>query len=225
MAIHPIADALLSAARRIRWLARPARKQVILFLAANPAGTSSLKLAAECAEIQRELTMTLNREDFHFESRWAVTIGELMRHLTELDPVVIHFSGHGGHGGGLVLQDDHGQPQEVPARALGMIVAAAGRNVRLIVLNACYSTAQASALRSKVDCVVAMDGAIQDDAARAFAVRFYGALGNRRSVGNAVEQGIAALAAGQFADEVLPRCVTRRGVSAHKVVLTPGLDH
>jgi len=42
---------------------------VILFLAANPEGTNPL-----------------HRDDFRFESRWAVGIDELMRHLMELDP-------------------------------------------------------------------------------------------------------------------------------------------
>jgi len=44
-------------------------KHVILFLAANPEGTNPL-----------------HRDDFRFESRWAVGIDELMRHLMELDP-------------------------------------------------------------------------------------------------------------------------------------------
>lgn len=196
-------------------------KHVILFLAANPDGTDPLKLGDECAEIQRELKMTRHRDDFHFESRWAVSIDELMRHLTELDPTVIHFSGHGDPSAGLLLQDEQGQPQPVSARALAMMVEAAARSVRVVVLNACYTTVQADALRAKVDCIVGMSGAIGDIAARAFAIRFYGALGNRRSIGNAVAQGIAALAAKQLPDEALPRCATRDGVHADQVFLDP----
>lgn len=196
-------------------------KHVILFLAANPHGTSPLKLSEECAEIQRELKLTLHRDDFHFESRWAVGIDELMRHLMELDPSVIHFSGHGGRSTGVLLQDEQGQPQVVSPRVLVMMVEAAARNPRVVVLNACYSTAAADALRGKVDCVVGMDGAIGDHAARAFAIRFYGALGNRRSIGNAVAQGVAALAAKQLPDEALPRCTTRAGIDAHQVYLEP----
>lgn len=199
------------------------KKHVILFLAANPCASSLLKLGEECAEIQRELKMTLNRDDFHFESRWAVSIDEFMRHLTELDPTVLHFAGHGGNTSGLMLQDEQGQLQEVSARALAMMVDAAAHNVRVVVLNACYSAAQIDLLRTKVDCIVGMDGAIGDDAARAFAIRFYGALGNRRSIGNAVAQGIATLAAKQLADAALPRCLTRDGVDAHKLVLAQNL--
>jgi tetratricopeptide (TPR) repeat protein len=197
-------------------------QHVILFLAANPEGTSPLKLGEECAEIQREIKMAPHRADFRFESRWAVSIDELMRHLMELDPSVIHFSGHGDRQG-LFLQDESAQLQPVSARALAMMVGAAARNPRVIVLNACYTAAHASALRDKVDCVVVMDGAIGDVAARAFATRFYGALGNRRSIGNAVAQGIAALAAKQLPDELLPHCVTRDGIGAEAIVLVPSI--
>lgn len=107
-----------------------------------------------------------------------------MRHLTELDPSVIHFSGHGCGSAGLMLQDEQGQPQLVAARALSMMLAAATSRVRVAVLNACYSSAQAEELTAEVDCVISMNGAIGDEAARAFAIRFYGALDNGRSVGN-----------------------------------------
>jgi len=33
-----------------------------------------------------------------------------MRHLTELDPTVIHFSGYGGGSAGLIFQDEQGVP-------------------------------------------------------------------------------------------------------------------
>lgn len=196
-------------------------KHTILFLAANPHGTSQLRLGEECAEIQRELKMAPHRDDFWFESRWAVSIDELMRHLMETDPSVIHFSGHGGGSAGLLFQDEQGRQQPVSARALAMMVEAAAQRPRVVVLNACHSAAQAEALRSKVDCVVGMDGAIGDEAARAFAIRFYGALGNRRSVGNAVAQGVAALAAKQLPDELLPCCATPNGIDANEIFLEP----
>jgi hypothetical protein len=194
-------------------------KHVILFLAANPRGSNLLKLSEECAEIERELRMSRHRDDFQLESRWAVSIDDLMRHLTELDPTVIHFSGHGSGESGLMLQDEHGEPQPVSGRALAMMIEAAARNLRVVVLNACYSSMQAEALSDKVDCIVGMEGRIGDEAARAFATRFYGALGNHRSIGNAVAHGIATLAAKQLPDEVLPRCLTRDGVDADDVIL------
>jgi hypothetical protein len=100
-----------------------------------------------------------------------------------------------------------------------MMIKSAADSARVVVLNACYSDAQANALCTVVDCVVGMTGAIGDDAARSFAVGLYRALGNRRSVGNAVEHAVATLAAKQLPDELLPRCRTRDGVDANRVVL------
>lgn len=198
-------------------------KHLILFVAASPHGHSLLRLAEECAEIQRELALTPYRDDFSFVSRWAVSIDDLMRLLTELNPTVVHFSGHGAADEGLILQDERGQPQVVSGRALAMMIAATTHRVRAMVLNACHGASQAEALLASADCVVAMDGAIGDDAARAFAVRFYGALGYRRSIGNAVAHGIAVLAARQLPDELLPRCVADAARDLDEMFLaTPG---
>ncbi len=226
--------------------ARPSRpttsRHGILFLAANPSDTTRLALDEECAAIERELRMTTGRDDFDFRSRWAVSVDEVMRALNELQPTVLHFSGHGGGSTGVYvhrvrrrsrvthrdidvtlpgiqLQDEQRRPQHVSARALTQMVASAAPSTRLVVLNACFSDRVAEALRRAVDCVVGMRGAVGDEAARSFAVGFYRALGHRRSIGNAVAQAVATLAAKQLPDEHLPICRTRDGVSADEVTL------
>jgi hypothetical protein len=127
-------------------------KHRILFLAANPSRSSRIALDEECAAIERELRMTAHREDFDFRSKWAVTVDEMMRHLGELQPTVIHFSGHGaappGNGSsamtrdivpagdaagppsGIFLLDDHGGSQLVTARALTMMIRSAATSAR-----------------------------------------------------------------------------------------------
>lgn len=220
---------------------------MILFLAANPSGTTRLALDEECAAIERELRMTPGRDDFDFRSKWAVSIDEMMRYLNEWRPLIIHFSGHGGssagirihdnqhplcpqrdievvRGTGIYLQDDR-RSQHVTGRALTQMIASAAPSARVVVLNACSSDAVAESLRDAVDCVVSMNGAVDDDAARSFAVGFYRALGNCRSVGNAVAQAVATLAAKQLPDEHLPVCRTRDGVSADQIFLRPSGLH
>jgi WD40 repeat protein len=202
----------------------PAR-HVLLFLAANPTGTSRLALDQECAAIEEELRGTTGRDDFDFRSKWAVGIDEMMRHLNAVKPAIIHFSGHGEPGDGYIQEASiqlHGQqhqPQPVNARALTAMIASAAPSTRVVVLNACFTDAMAEAVREVVDCVVGMRGAIVDDSARSFAVGFYRALGNRRSVGNAFAQAVAVLAAKQLPDEHLPICRTRDGVRSERVTL------
>src|SRR5258705_4713363 len=67
------------------------KRNVILFLAANPDGASQLALDQEYAAIESELRMAPNREDFELCSRWAVGVDEMARHLMELQPTIIHF--------------------------------------------------------------------------------------------------------------------------------------
>jgi len=239
---RPTAASSPSAERAAPPAVHPApRKHVILFLAANPRGTSRVALDEECAAIERELRMTSGRDDFDFRSRWVVGIDDMMRHLNELEPAIVHFSGHGsGSSGvdlvgdpqsprrdaviaveaGILVEGEQRQPQFVTARALAKILSSTAPATRVVVLNACFTEPTADALRNVVDCVVGMRGAIADDAARAFAVGFYRALGYRRSVGNAVEQAIAALAAWALADEQLPVCRTRDGLTADRIVLS-----
>lgn len=237
----------LRAPRRTRVPRPPASRHVILFFAANPSGTTRLALDEECAAIEREFRMTTGRDDFDFRSKWVVSVDEMMCHMNELQPTVIHFSGHGDRSAciyvqdeqrqpppahrdisalasaGIQLEDEQHQPQYVSARALTQMIGSAVPSARLVVLNACFSDAVAEALRSVVDCVVGMRGAIGDAAARSFAVGFYRALGHRRSVGNALAQAVATLAAKQLPDEHLPVCRTRDGVNADQVIL-PSLD-
>src|SRR5689334_10296929 len=71
------------------------RKQVILFLAANPRGTSRLALDRESRAIHMELQRSVHRNRFEFVTRWAAEPNDLLRELRELAPTVVHFSGHG----------------------------------------------------------------------------------------------------------------------------------
>jgi hypothetical protein len=203
-----------------------------------------LALDEECAAIERELRLSPGRDDFDFRSKWAVNVDEMMRHLNEWQPTIIHFSGHGSgsagisicvhdhqhqprppvrdleaaEGAGIYLQDER-RTQYVSEHALTQMIASAAPSTRLVVLNACFSDAVAESLRHTVDCVVGINGEIGDDAARSFAVGFYRALGNRRSIGNAVAQAIATLAAKHLSHAHRPVCRTRDGISADQIFL------
>jgi hypothetical protein len=206
-------------------------KRTILFLAANPRDTPQRALDEECKAIEHELRLTSGRDAFELVSRWTVSVDDLMRYLNELSPTVLHFSGHASRcaadGGsptagagardvesrraaGVVL---HGQDraQHVDVDALARMIKSASPDTRLVVLNACHSAAVADSLCRVVDCVIAVDGALEDDAARSFAVGLYRALGNHCSVGNAFSQAAATLYGKQMPGELVT-CRHREGV-------------
>lgn len=222
-------------------------KHTILFLAANPLGTDLLTLDKEARAIRVALERSGQRDRFELETRWAAQPLDLLDELRKLKPTVVHFSGHGGRGElrirtnpprdivgesdgdnspensdrqhGLFFQGPDGQPRLVSAAALEETFSAAGASVRLVVLNACYSEAQAEALLAHVDCVVGMGGSIRDDAARSFAVGFYGGLGERQSVAAAYKQGRAAISVEGLPDSEKPRLRVRTDIDAAQVVL------
>jgi hypothetical protein len=89
------------------------------------------------------------------------------------------------------------------------------------VLNACYSVEQATAIAEVVDCVVGMNDAVGDDAARRFAASFYRALGFGRSVRNAFDQGLLAIELDGLDEATTPKLLVRAGVKADDVWVAP----
>jgi CHAT domain-containing protein len=195
-------------------------KHIILFLAANPNGTTSLALDREARAIQQELERSGYRDYFEFETRWAAEPLDLLRELRRLRPTVVHYSGHGGKDG-LYFQATDGSARLVSPVALEETFGAAGKSVKVAVLNACYTDSQADALSAHVDCVVGMRNAISDIAARSFALGFYGGLGECESVETAYKQGIAAISLEGLSDGDRPQLKVRIGVDAAKLVLAP----
>ena len=202
-------DAELRPAREASVSRRAIKKQTILFLAANPAGTDRLALDREARTIDRELERSGYRDNFEFVTRWVAEPLDLIRQLRKLKPAVVHFSGHGENIGDRV----------VSTMALAETFCAAGSSVRLVVLNACYSEPWAAALLNHVDCVVGLPSSVCDDAARSFACGFYGGLGDGESVETAFGQGCAAIALEGLSDADRPQLRGRGSANAARLVL------
>ncbi|HEX2687932.1 MAG TPA: CHAT domain-containing protein [Kofleriaceae bacterium] len=171
-----------------------ASPSTVLFLAANPAKVQLLQLGEECRAIEDKIRAAKFRDQIRFQSWWAARPDDLLQALNEHTPSVLHFSGHGDGDQGLCFQSEDGSAQHVSAEGLAQVMRAAGASVMVVVLNACYSEVQAQALVAHVPCVVGMPHAIGDEAAITYAASFYGALAFGRSVANAHQQGLAALA-------------------------------
>lgn len=67
----------------------------ILFLAANPKGTSPLRLDQEARDIDDELRRAYQGEQFQLEQRWAVRSRDIQQAMLDVRPQIVHFSGHG----------------------------------------------------------------------------------------------------------------------------------
>ncbi|WP_436535535.1 CHAT domain-containing protein [Actinoplanes sp. HUAS TT8] len=185
----------------------------ILFLAANPAGTTHLALDTEAREITEKLRLARDRDTFEFVTRWAVRPADLLQQLNEQAPQIVHFSGHGAAAGEIVLSSADGRSQPVTADALARLFQVMKDNVRVVVLNACYSAVQAQAIARHIDHVVGMNKPIDDRSATVFAASFYSALAFGRSVAEAFDQGKIALMLHGMPDHDVPELITRPGAA------------
>ena len=194
-------------------------KTTVLFLAANPDGVTRLALDKECRAIREKIRASDFPKALELRTEWAVRPHDLLQYLNEYRPHVVHFSGHGSASEELILHDEHDQAKPVSLAALRALFTTLKDNIRLLVLNACYSRPQAEAIVEVIDCAVGMNKAIGDQAAIVFAASFYGALGFGRSVKDAFDQGCTALLLEGIPEENTPELLVKKGVDASSVFL------
>lgn len=187
----------------------PTTRETILFLAANPTDLTVLRLSEEAREIREELERAGLRDKFHFHERGAVRPKDLSRTLIDLAPRYLHFSGHGGPSGAIYLEDEAGKSKPVSASALRALFKASGNHIHCVLLNACYSRAQADEILTCVPFVIGMKDTIGDQAAIAFARGFYRGIGAGRSVPNAFDLGIAEMLIHSIPEDSTPDLLQR----------------
>jgi CHAT domain len=192
----------------------------ILFLSANPIDTNRLRLDEEVREITQKIRSSKHRDVLELVSVWAVRPDDLLQALNEHQPHFVHFSGHGSPTGEIFLIDELGRSKPVSEKALQFLFKSLMDNIRVVILNACYSRKQAKTIVNSIDCVIGMSEAISDVAAIFFATSFYRAIGFGRSVKEAFEQGIAALLLqGCISEENIPELLIKPGIDAAQIYL------
>lgn len=161
----------------------------ILFLAADPTG-SGLDLEREIARIETNLRLARHRDRLHLKPVLAGSFDRLSQAMLDDAPTIVHFSGHGKREG-IILRDDAGEPHVVPIEALAELFKLFRNTIKCVVLNACWSEAQAQAIHRYIPYVIGMRERIQDATAVAFSTGFYQAIGAGWEVPQSFEMGVA----------------------------------
>jgi hypothetical protein len=147
----------------------------ILIVCASPIDQDRLRLNAEVKNIRHALERSKNREQWTIVSNEAVTVDDLRRSLLDLKPTILHFSGH-GDANGICFEDDSGESNSTCAESLVKLLHHFKENLKCVILNSCYSEAQARIIREEIDYIIGMNSAIEDASARRFAVAYYDAI-------------------------------------------------
>jgi DNA-binding transcriptional ArsR family regulator len=190
-----------------------------IFLAANPSITSRLWLDEEIRAITEKVRAADHRNAIEVISSWAVRPDDLLQSFNTYKPQIVHFSGHGNHAGEIILVNADKTPKPVSIQALKFLFTTLKDNIRLVILNACYSRPQAEAIADIIDCVIGMNDAIGDEAAILFAASFYRAICFGRSIQDAFNQGRAALLLEGITEDKIPELLTRKGIDPSSIIL------
>jgi CHAT domain-containing protein len=191
----------------------------VLFLAANPESTVRIRLDQEVRQIEEKIRASKHRGSVKIISRWAVRVDDLREALLEVEPHVVHFSGHGTKGEEIIVESEHGHQMPIERAALAELFGLLKDHIRVVVLNACYSRGQAEAIAEHIDCTIGMNDALPDDAAIEFAAAFYQAVGYGRSVKTAFDLGVSSLKMKGIPGASVPELIPRKGVTSSEVVL------
>ncbi|TVQ18895.1 MAG: CHAT domain-containing protein [Leptolyngbya sp. DLM2.Bin15] len=203
----------------------------VLFVASNPTDQPQLRLDEEIRSITEKIRASEHRDSVQLVSRWAARPADILQALNEHKPHIVHFSGHGLDNGELVFQSDDGSTKLVSQDAIVATMSTLNDNIRAVIFNACFSSAQAESITQYIDVAIGMRDSIHDDAARVFAAQFYSAIGFGRSIKQAFDQGVAALLLEGIPEEDIPALFTHEGVDPEDIILVrpamefSGLSH
>lgn len=183
----------------------------ILFLAADPTNAARLRLGEEFRDIQEKLQMAKLRDKFELHQRMSVRPTDISQALLDVQPHIVHFSGHGEEEGALSFENLTGQIHPVEPSALAALFEQFADGVQCVLLNACYSRKQANAIAKHIPYVIGMKRAIGDRAAIAFAIGFYQAIGAGRTIPQAFELGTVQIRLQGIEEHLTPVLVEKKG--------------
>ena len=194
---------------------------VVLYLGANPEMGQQIEVDRELRQIAAVLRESPLRDRIFLSPVLAVTTDELHRSLLANHPQILHFSGH-GHKASIVVEEPNGLPRNVQDDSLLKLLDLFKDDLRLVVLNACHSEAQAKETAAIVDAVIGMAGAISDAAALSFSRAFYRALAHGADLQRAFDLGRSQIQLDGFPEEAgIPRLFALRD-APRDIVLVGG---
>ena len=203
------------------------RKVKVLFFTADPRlgrpNGEPLDLDEELRQIRYHVRQARYGHRLVFEPHGAARADDLIDMLENNDARVVHFSGHGGNAGLVLVGRGGHRTHPVDAAALGKLFRTYQGPIRLAVLSACSSRNEAQAIADVVGCAIGTSSEISDKAAITFSSRFYRAIANGHSVQRAFDEARLALQVHNVPEPEYPVLVCRTGVDPADLVLVKTL--
>ncbi|MCJ1325052.1 hypothetical protein MMC10_001714 [Thelotrema lepadinum] len=163
----------------------------VLIMAPDPRDSDRLRLAEERRELGEAIRLSRLRDSVILHDVPSGRVRDITLVLDTHSPNILHFSGHGSSSG-LYFENDQGEAVEVSKSALAGLLGMQ-KELKLVILNACYSQDQAQAIADAVGCVIGMESSILDQDSITFSREFYRALAHGRTFEEAFNRAKSAL--------------------------------
>jgi len=167
----------------------------ILVISADPTNASRLRIGTERREVAQALRSTKLRDKYTWRDAPGCRIRDITSALDESKPNILLFTGH-GNCQGICFEDEYGNAAIVPTGRLANLLNDQ-EGLDLVIMNACYSAAQAQSMADAVGHVVGLEGAANDQDAINFSREFFTALGDGRTFEKAFNRARDAIALNQ----------------------------
>jgi cold shock CspA family protein len=138
----------------------------------------------------------------------------MIQALHDTKPQIVHFAAHGTSSGELCLENNDGTVHSITPGALASLFELVADFVSCIVLNACYSESQAKAISKHINFVIGMNQTIGDEAAIAFSLGFYRALGAGYNFEDAFKFGVVELRLMNISEYLTPVLIKKEGMTS-----------
>jgi hypothetical protein len=190
----------------------------VLVVSASPTDAEPLRVERETRAIRDELEKAPINREFVLDSRPAAPASELARYLLESRAAVVHFAGHGDKDG-LAFEDESGMTQSVSSESLGRLFGSrpVAATTRLVLLNSCFSLAQAQGIARHVPVVIGMTDSIGDDVAIEFARTIYMGLAHGLSAQDAFDLAVSDVDIMGLPQADVPSLLERRPGDAERL--------
>lgn len=190
----------------------------VLYLAANPVDYPLLALDEEARLIEETIRKGEYRDAIHLKTRWAVRLEDIFPALNEVQPDIIHISGHGA-ADAIYFQTPDKSTAPISIDAFIQLVQATSIKPKMIIFNTCGSEQFAQAILSHVPIAIGMPAEIADRTARIFVGQFYSALAFGKSIQEAFDQAKIAMRLAELDMDQSPLLFVREDLDAKEIIL------
>lgn len=171
----------------------------VLALFSDPLTRSRIRLDREQRQLGEISRQAAGGAGIDIVLRQATRVTDILSAMLDEQPRILHFGGHGTSSGNLLFEDDAGGPALVdPAALAGAIAASMPEILDAVVLNCCFTAANADAFADVTRYVAGSVNQIPDDCALSFSSGFYVGLRSGQSVPDAYSSGVAQLKLQQY---------------------------